>query len=70
MNQEEKQKRFISLNKTVQDLKDNQKLVMGVLTSETDNGLTDKDLKVVKWAYNQKFKMLQHEKQVLLKKSN
>jgi hypothetical protein len=67
MDLEEKQKRLESLEKSVQDLKDNQKLIMGCLTSDLNNGLTDKDLKVVRWAYNQRFKMFQHEKQILKK---
>ena len=69
MTEEDRQKQIINLDKAVQNLKDNQRLVMGCLTSDTGNGLTNKDLKVVRWAYNQKFKMLQHEKQVLSKKN-
>ena len=68
MNQQEIQKRIITLDKSVQDLKGNQKLVMGVLVSDTSNGLTDKDLSVVRWAYSKRFKMLQHEKQILINK--
>lgn len=68
MDQQEIQKRIITLDKSVQDLKGNQKLVMGVLASDTSNGLTDKDLSVVRWVYSKRFKMLQHEKQILLKK--
>jgi hypothetical protein len=65
MDREEKQKRLESLEKSVQNLKENQKLIMSCLIPDCSNGLTDKDLKVVKWAYNQRFKMFQHEKQIL-----
>jgi hypothetical protein len=68
MNLEEKQKRLETLDKSVQKLKENQKLIMQCLTSDIGNGLEEKDLKVVRWAYNQKFKMFQHEKLILNKK--
>lgn len=68
MDKEEKQKRLESLNKSVQNLKENQKLIMECLTSDMGNRLNSKDLKVVKWAYNQRFKMLQHEKHILNQK--
>ena len=69
MNLEEKQKRLESLGKSIQALKENQKLIMGCLTPE-HNELTPKDLKVVKWAYNQRFKMLQKEKHLIQKYIN
>ncbi len=68
MNPEEKQKRLETLDKSVQKLKENQKLIMQYLTSDIGNGLEEKDLKVVRWAYSQKFKMFQREKLILNKK--
>lgn len=64
MDREEKQKRLESLNKSVQELKINQNLIMSRLKSP-HNGLVEKDLKVVRWAYTQRFKMLQKEKHIL-----
>lgn len=66
----EKDKRLVSLDETIQKLKDNQKLIMGILRSELGNALSEKDLKTVKWGYDRKFTMLQREKQVLTKKFN
>lgn len=66
----EKEKRILGLDSTIQKLKDNQKLIMGILRSNIGNGLTEKDLKTVKWGYDRKFTMLQREKQVLTQKFN
>lgn len=68
MEREEKQKRLGSLEKSIQDLKENQKLIMSCLTSDISNGIKEKDLKVVKWAYTQRFKMLQHDKHIIHQK--
>lgn len=68
MDREEKQKRLDALGKAIQELKENQKLIMGCLASDLNNGLNEKDLKVVRWAYNQRFKMLQHDKHILHQK--
>jgi hypothetical protein len=68
MNRDEILKKLEGLNKSGQELKENQKLIMDCLTSNLNNGLTNKDLKIVRWAYSQRFKMLQHEKQILNKK--
>ena len=68
MNREEKQKGLESLDKAIQALKENQKLIMGCLTSYLDNGLEEKDLKIVKWAYTRRFKMLQHDKHIISSK--
>jgi UDP-glucose 6-dehydrogenase len=64
MTQEEKEKQLISLDKAIQNMKDNQRLIMGVLT-DIDSGLKNEDLKVVKWAYTRRLKMLQHEKHII-----
>ena len=70
MDQEKGQQRLSGLDKAIQELKANQKLIMQCLTSDLGNGLKEKDLKVVKWAYTQRFKMLQHEKHILHQKIN
>ena len=54
-------KKLNSLKETVEDLKVNQKLIMSCLTSDLGNSIKDKDLKVVRWAYSQRFKMLQRD---------
>ena len=65
MEREERQKRVKSIEGTIEDLRKNQKLIMGCLMSYLDNGLQERDLKIVKWAYSQRFKMLQKEKEIL-----
>lgn len=66
MTQEDKDKSLAGLNEAVESLKANQKKIMSILISHTE--LTNKDLKVVKWAYDKKFKMLQHNKHKLTQK--
>ena len=56
----------MSIDNKIDKLKSNQKLIMDSLGSNPQ--LTENDLKIVKWAYNQRFKMLQREKQRMLKK--
>ncbi len=66
MTQEDKDKSLAGLNEAVESLKANQKKIMSILSLHTE--LTNKDLKVVKWAYHKKFKMLQHNKHTLSQK--
>jgi hypothetical protein len=56
----------MNIDNTIDKLKRNQKLIMDSLRSNPQ--LTENDLKIVKWAYIQRFKMLQREKQRMLKK--
>jgi len=56
----------MNIDNTIDKLKRNQKLIMDSLRSNPQ--LTENDLKIVKWAYTQRFKMLQREKQRMLKK--
>ncbi len=70
MTEQNLQTQIINLDKAIQNLKENQKLIMDVLTSDLNNGLTNKDLSVVRWAYSRRFDMMHRQKQNLLKKIN
>lgn len=65
MNREELQKRYDTVSETKEKLKRNQKLIIDCLKS---NDIKDNDMKIVRWGYNQRLKMLGLEKQRILKK--
>lgn len=60
--------RVEQIEKSIQDLKDNQRLIMDTLEN-SGVVLSKKDLKIVRWAYQRRFNMLQHEKQIAKKRS-